>query len=200
MRSRKTRSTRDRGIPRSMRILVSTKCSISQLTFFNFIIILITRLAWIASEIEQEKQAVSRHEVRSRQLAVLVSQKGAGCPTRWVSMLPCRRDWLSNARCTYTLHTYVHFFVFRRGSGLGPCLRACTEKMPEWPFLKTACLNALPSSCLSGLSCLRQGLACQNGKKKALKNNAVRLELPKLMGKGVIVSALFLRSCVEQDG
>ena len=36
MRSHKTRSTRDRSIPRSLQRRVSTNSSISQLTFFNF--------------------------------------------------------------------------------------------------------------------------------------------------------------------
>ena len=38
MRSHKTRSTRDRSIPRSLQRWVSTKCSISRLTFLHFII------------------------------------------------------------------------------------------------------------------------------------------------------------------
>ena len=38
MRLHKTRSTRDRSIPRSLQGSVSTKSSISQLTFFHFII------------------------------------------------------------------------------------------------------------------------------------------------------------------
>ena len=40
MRSHKTRSTRDRSIPRSSQKGVSTKSSISQLTFLNFIILI----------------------------------------------------------------------------------------------------------------------------------------------------------------
>ena len=46
MRLDKTRSTRDRSIPRSLQRWVSTKSSISQLTFFRFIIVSTTHRSY----------------------------------------------------------------------------------------------------------------------------------------------------------